>query len=98
MLMVSGMVRQSRYPLTAQTNASPIPVLPLVGSTIKVCCIDQALPLCLGNHVGGDAILNTAQGVIDTPVWPQFRPVLRVSILFKPHQRRSTDGGTDIAV
>jgi hypothetical protein len=32
-LMSSGMVRMSRYPRTAHTMASPMPVLPLVGST-----------------------------------------------------------------
>ena len=32
MLMVSGMVKISLYPLTAATMAKPIPVLPLVGS------------------------------------------------------------------
>src|SRR5215467_2524353 len=31
--MSSGMVRMSRYPRTAHTMASPMPVLPLVGST-----------------------------------------------------------------
>ncbi len=33
-LMVSGMVRISLYPFTEATHASPIPVLPLVGSII----------------------------------------------------------------
>src|SRR5258707_1381412 len=36
MLIVSGIVRISRYPLTAATNARPIPVLPLVGSISTV--------------------------------------------------------------
>jgi hypothetical protein len=36
MLMLSGMVSTSRYPLTAQMKASPMPVLPLVGSTMRV--------------------------------------------------------------
>ena len=31
-LMVSGITRIRRYPLTAATNANPMPVLPLVGS------------------------------------------------------------------
>jgi len=35
-LMVSGMVRISRYFLAAQTKARAIPVFPLVGSIIKV--------------------------------------------------------------
>ena len=34
-LMVSGMVRVSLYPFMAATMASPIPVLPLVGSMIS---------------------------------------------------------------
>jgi hypothetical protein len=34
MLMLSGMVRMQRYPLKAAMNASPMPVLPLVGSTM----------------------------------------------------------------
>ncbi|KXK02744.1 MAG: hypothetical protein UZ03_NOB001001835 [Nitrospira sp. OLB3] len=34
MLMLSGMTRINLYPRTAATNASPMPVLPLVGSTI----------------------------------------------------------------
>src|SRR6188768_3406528 len=36
MLMLSGMVRMSLYPLAAHTNASAMPVLPLVGSTMTV--------------------------------------------------------------
>ena len=32
MLIVSGMVRIRRYPLTAAVKARPMPVLPLVGS------------------------------------------------------------------
>ena len=35
-LIVSGMVRMSRYPLTAQIAASPMPVFPLVGSIMTV--------------------------------------------------------------
>ncbi len=35
-LIVSGIVRINRYPLAAQTNASAMPVLPEVGSTITV--------------------------------------------------------------
>jgi hypothetical protein len=34
--MLSGIVRTHRRPLTAQTNARAMPVLPLVGSTIVV--------------------------------------------------------------
>ena len=36
MLMLSGMVRISLYPLAAHTNASAMPVFPLVGSTMTV--------------------------------------------------------------
>src|SRR5689334_17209237 len=36
MLIVSGIVRISRYPLAAQTRASAIPVLPDVGSTMTL--------------------------------------------------------------
>src|SRR5258708_5200457 len=36
MLIVSGIVRISLYPLTAATNARPMPVLPLVGSMSTV--------------------------------------------------------------
>ena len=34
MLMLSGMTRMSLYPRTAATSARPMPVLPLVGSTM----------------------------------------------------------------
>ena len=36
MLIVSGIVKINLYPLDAQTIAKPIPVFPLVGSTINV--------------------------------------------------------------
>ena len=36
--IVSGMVRRSGYPRDAQTKASAIPVLPLVGSITTVSC------------------------------------------------------------
>ena len=34
--MLSGMVTASLYPRAAQVNASPMPVFPLVGSTMSV--------------------------------------------------------------
>ena len=43
-LIVSGMVRMHLYPFAAQTNASAMPVLPLVGSTMMLSAL--SLPAC----------------------------------------------------
>ena len=39
--MLSGIVTINRYPRAAQVNASPIPVLPLVGSMITDCSLSR---------------------------------------------------------
>lgn len=61
--MLSGMTRINLYPRTAATNASPMPVLPLVGSTIVPPRLELALPLGLVDHVQADPILDASAGI-----------------------------------
>jgi len=53
MLMVSGMVRITLYPLERPTAARPIPVLPLVGSIMVA-------PGCISPFSSASFIMNRA--------------------------------------
>ena len=58
MVMDSGMVRMMRYPLTAATMASPMPVLPLVGSTMVMPFLSLPVFLRVLDHGEGRPVLH----------------------------------------
>jgi hypothetical protein len=63
MLILSGMVKTQRYPLTAAHIATPWPVLPLVFSTMVCAGLDETHAFALVEHVHGHAVLDRARGV-----------------------------------
>ena len=52
------------YPLTRHTSASPMPVLPDVGSSRVAPGVEPAVLLRLLDHRQGDAVLHRATGVL----------------------------------
>ncbi len=99
MLIVSGIVRINFNPLAAATNASAMPVLPLVGSIKTVSWLIFAGLQRVVNHRHADAVLDAGQRI------EKFEFEQHVgdgAVLFgravQPHERGVADGFSDVVV
>ncbi len=83
--------------MAAQTNASAMPVLPLVGSTMTVSLL--ILPVAFGglDHRHADAVLDAAQRIEKLALERDGR-VQAGGDVVEPHERRVADGLDDVIV
>ena len=99
MLIVSGMVRINFNPLAAATNASAMPVLPLVGSIDHGVRVDRSGFQAGVNHGHANAVLDAGQRIEEF----EFEQHLGDRAVFlgravQPHERSVADGFSDVVV
>src|SRR5215468_5276163 len=89
----SGIVRMRRYPFTAQTSARPMPVLPLVGSTMVL----SPGRICGGlgglDHRQRDPVLHGAARVELLALAPELGAVLPGNADELDHRRPADELG-----
>ena len=76
--------------MIAQTSASPMPVLPLVGSTTMSPGLERPLALRLLDHAEADAVLDAAAGIGDLELRPDLGAIRRRHAV-QAHDRRVAD-------
>ncbi len=98
-LIVSGIVRISFNPFAAATNASAMPVLPLVGSMSTVSGLILPGFQRVVNHRHADAVLDAGERVEEF----EFEQHVGDGAVFfrravQPHERCVADGFSDVVV
>ena len=81
--------------MAAQTNASAMPVLPLVGSTMTVSLVDLAVAFGGLDHGHADAVLHAAER-IEKLALEGDGGVETGGDVVEPHERRVADGLDDV--
>ena len=88
--MVSGMVSVIEYPRAAATNASAMPVLPLVGSMISLPGLSNAALLRVPDHGRANPAFHRVSRIAPLDLGEDGR-LCAVDDAVQPHQRRAAD-------
>jgi len=93
--MLSGMVSASLYPRAAQTNARPMPVLPLVGSRMIVSGLMRPAFSGRVDHGHPDPVLDAVGGAVELELGHHL-PRRALGQAPDPHQRGIADQLRDV--